>query len=92
LILGNFNKNVFHNITKHLEMVTFIPTHGINVHHKRSTWYLKLLCKFWNENISSKWANLITKLIANGGSKQLSRLEQSVKITKDIIIQPCLNN
>jgi hypothetical protein len=37
LILGNSNKGVFHDITKHLEMVTFIPSHEINVHHKRST-------------------------------------------------------
>lgn len=28
LILGHFNKGVFHNITKHFKMVTFIPSHG----------------------------------------------------------------
>lgn len=42
LILGNCGKNIFHHITKNLEMLMLLVVHKVNVHKKTN-----LLGKFF---------------------------------------------
>jgi hypothetical protein len=70
-ILGDCGWNVFHNITKDLEMFTLVVGHRIWVHYKKvnmKNFYTNH--KIWNENILS-CENLIKALIdSNNGNKQ----------------------
>lgn len=37
LILGNCGKNIFHHITKNLEMLMLVVVHKVNVHKKNKS-------------------------------------------------------